>query len=55
MFKEKLWCEKNLAVKRKLRYYKEVINPSLEDKKYYSILTSSKKKIDTANIRTNSH
>ena len=25
MFKEKLWCEKNLAVKRKLGYYKEVI------------------------------
>ena len=21
-FKEKLWCEENLAVKRKLRYYK---------------------------------
>ena len=30
-FKEKFWCEKNLVVKRKLRYYKEVINPNLED------------------------
>ena len=30
-FKENLWCEENLAVKRKLRYYKEVINPNLED------------------------
>ena len=30
-FKEKFWCEKNLGVKRKLRYYKEVINPNLED------------------------
>ena len=26
-FIEKLWCEENLMVKRKLRYYKEVINP----------------------------
>ena len=32
-FKEKFWCEENLAVKRKLRYYKEVINPNLEDHK----------------------
>ena len=27
-FKEKMWCEKDLAAKRKLRYYKEVINPT---------------------------
>ena len=54
-FKEKLWCEKNLAVKRKLRYYKEVINPNLEDQKYLSILTSSNKKINIAKIRMNSH
>ena len=33
-FKEKLWCEKNLEAKRKLRYYKEVINHTLEDQKY---------------------
>jgi len=32
--KKKLWCEKDLEAKRKLRYYKEVINPTLEDKKY---------------------
>ena len=44
-FKEKLWCEKNLEAKRKLRYYKEVINPTLEDQKYLSILTSSRKKL----------
>ena len=43
-FKEKLWCEKDLEAKIKLRYYKEVINPTLEDQKYLSILTSSKKK-----------
>ena len=30
-FKEKMWCEKDLEAKRKLRYYKEVINPSLEN------------------------
>ena len=29
-FKEKLWDEKVLEVKRKLRYYKEVINTNLE-------------------------
>ena len=32
-FKEKLWCEKYLEAKRKLRYYKKVINPTLEDQK----------------------
>jgi len=40
MFKEKMWCEKDLTAKRKLRYYKKVINPTLEDQKYLSILTS---------------
>ena len=39
-----MWCEKDLVDKRKLRYYKEVINPTLEDQKYISVLTSSKKK-----------
>ena len=54
-FKDKLWCEENLAVKRKLRYYKEVINPNLEDQKYLSVVTSSQKKINIAKIRTKSH
>ena len=54
-FKEKMWCEKDLEAKRKLRYYKEVINPTLEDRKYLSVLTSSKKKINIAKIRTKSH
>ena len=49
-----MWCEKDLDAKRKLRYYKEVINPTLEDQKYLSILTSSKKKNNKAKIRTNS-
>ena len=35
-FKEQLWCGKDLEIKRKLRYYKEVINPNLEDQKYIS-------------------
>ena len=48
IFKKKMWCEKDLQVKRKLRYYKEVINPTLEDQKYLSLLTSSKKKINIA-------
>ena len=50
-----MWCEKDLAAKRKLRYYKEVINPTLEDQKYFSVLTSSKKKINISKIRMNSH
>ena len=50
-----MWCEKDLETKRKLRYYKEVINPTLEDQKYLSVLTNSKKKINIAKIRTNSH
>ena len=43
-FKEKFKCEENLAVKRKLRYYREVINPNLEDQKYLSVVTSSQSK-----------
>ena len=54
-FKEKMWSEKDLVAKRKLRYYKEVINPTLEDQKYLFVLTSSKKKVNIAKIRTNSH
>ena len=49
-----MWCEKDLAAKRKLSYYKKVITPTLEDQKYLPILTSSKKKINIAKIRTNS-
>ena len=39
-----MWREKDLEAKRKLRYYNEVINSTLEDQKYFSVLTSSKKK-----------
>jgi hypothetical protein len=41
--------------KRKLRSYKEMINPNLEDQNYLFILTSVNKKINIATIRTNSH
>jgi hypothetical protein len=54
-FKENMWCDKELMDKRKLRYYKEVVNLNLEDQKYLSVLRSSKKKINIAKIRTNSH
>ena len=42
----------DLEVKKKLRYYKEVINPNLEDQKYLSFLTRPKKKINIAKERT---
>jgi hypothetical protein len=41
-FKEKMWCDKE--EKRKLRYYKDVINPNPEDQNYLSILPSVKRK-----------
>jgi hypothetical protein len=60
-FKEKMWFDKELEEK-KLRYYKEVIDPNLEDQNYLSVLTSVKKKISIVKmgsimkkIRTNSH
>jgi hypothetical protein len=49
-FKENMWCDKELEDKRKLRYYKEVVNPNLEDQKYLLVLTSAKKKINIAKI-----
>jgi hypothetical protein len=36
-------------------YYKDVNNPTLEDKKYLSIISSFKKKINISKPRTNSH
>ena len=50
-----MWCEKDLEAKIKLRYYKEVINPTLEDQMYLFVLTKSKKKINISKIGTNSH
>ena len=42
-------------MKKKLRYYKDVIKPNLEDKNYFSVLTSVKKKKSITRIRINSH
>jgi hypothetical protein len=54
-FREKMWCDKELEEKRKLRYYKDVINPNLEDQNYLSVLTRVNKTTSIAKIRTNSH
>ena len=43
-FNEKMWCDTELEGQKKLRYYKDVINPNLEDQNYLSILPSVKKK-----------
>jgi hypothetical protein len=50
-----MWRDKELEEKIKLRYYKVVINPNLEDKNYLFVLPSVKKKISIAKIKTNSH
>ena len=50
-----MWCDKELVDKRKLTYCKEEVYPNLEDQNYLSVLTSAKKKINIAKIRTNSH
>ena len=39
-----MWCDKELEEKRKLGYYKYVINPNLEDQNYLSVFPSVKKK-----------
>jgi hypothetical protein len=43
-FKENLWCNREIEDKRKLRYYKEVINPYLENQKYLFVLITERKK-----------
>jgi hypothetical protein len=50
-----MWCNKELEEKIKLRYYKDVTNPYLEDQNYLSVFPSVNKKIIIAKIRTNSH
>jgi hypothetical protein len=54
-FKEKMWCDKELEEKRKLRYYKNVIDPNIEGQNYLPIFPSVDKKIIIAKIRKNSH
>jgi hypothetical protein len=51
-----MWSNKELEDKRKLKYYKEVVNPNLEDQKYLSFFRSKKKKFNIAKIKKkNSH
>ena len=50
-----MWGNKELEGKRKLRYYKKVINPNLEIQNYFYVLTSVKKKMNIAKIKTKSH
>ena len=50
-----MWCDENLEGKKKLRYYKEVINPNIEDKNDLFVLTRVEKKIHIDKIRTNIH
>jgi hypothetical protein len=50
-----MWCDKELEEKIKLRYYKDVINPNLEDQNYISISPSVKKKMNISKKRKNSH
>jgi len=51
--KENLWSDKEVEDKKKLMYSKEEVNPNLQ--KYLCVLTSLKKRINIAIIRTNSH
>jgi hypothetical protein len=54
-FKENMWWDKELVVKRKLIYYKEVVNPNLEDQNDLFLLRIANKKINIAKIITNYH
>jgi len=54
-FNNQLCDDKELEGIRKLRYYKEVIKPTLDNENYLFVLTSTKKKMNITRIRTNSH
>ena len=38
-----------------MRYYKEVINPTLDNQNYLFVLSNNKKKMSIAKVRPNSH
>jgi hypothetical protein len=46
-----MWCDEKIEQKRKLRYYKDVINSNLEKQNFLFVFPSVKKKIRTAKIR----
>ena len=54
-FKDKLWEDKELEDKRKLRYYKEVINPTFDNENDLFVLSNNKRKMNITEIRNNSH
>ena len=54
-FKDKLWSDKELGEKRKLRYYKEVIDPIVANHNYISILMCTKKRMNISRIKTIFH
>jgi len=50
-----MWGDKDLEGKRKVRYYKDVINPNLKNKRISLLVLSNEKKINIDKIRRNSH
>ena len=54
-FKDNMYDDKDLKGKRKVRCYKEVINPTLDNQNYLSVLINTKKKMKIARITTHSH
>ena len=55
MFKDNMWEDQELEGKRKLRYCKEVMDPTLGNHNYLSLLSKNKKKMNISKIRTNFH
>ena len=53
-FRDKMWDVKKMEDKRKLRYYKEVINPIVDNQNYLSMLTTIKSKMNISRIRNKS-
>lgn len=49
------WNDDNIKDKRKLSYYKNIINPKLEHPSYPHKIINFKKKLVVAKLRTNSH
>ena len=43
-FKDTLWEDQEMEGKRKLKYYKEVINLTLDNHNYLSVLSKNNKK-----------
>jgi hypothetical protein len=48
---EKMWSDKELEGKIKLRYYKDVIKPNLEDQNYIFVFPSVNKILKKCQIK----